>query len=281
MAEPMYWRIAQDLRHEIEGGKLRPGQQLPTELELREKYGASRNTIRDAMKWLASRAMVDSRPGQGTFVAEHRDTFVTTLSADIQTGRGGGEGLAADAEISARGHRAAVDPPRVELQRAADRIAERLRVAAGSLIISRHQARYIDGAPWSLQTSFYPMDLVTRGAQGLLLAEDIAQGTVTYLHETLGLAQVGYRDTILVRPPDQNEAGFLGLPDDGRIPVAVIIRTGYTDSPDGPAPFRVTVSVFPADRNQFVMNSGAVPGDLAGPARRPNAMTNSPGHMRH
>ncbi len=281
MAEPMYWRIAQDLRQEIEDGKLRPGQQLPTEGELRERYGTSRNTIRDAIKWLASRAMVDSRPGQGTFVAEHPDTYVTTLSADAETGRGGGEGAAAHIEISASGHHPQWDPPRVELRQAADHIARELWVAVGTLIVTRHQSRYIDGAPWSLQTTFYPMDLVTRGAQALLVAADIAQGTVTYLHETLDLTQVGYRDTILVRPPDQNEAEFLGLPDDGRIPVVVTIRTGYADSPDGPVPFRVTVSVFPADRNQFVMNSGAVPGDPAEPARLPNATTSSRGHMRH
>jgi hypothetical protein len=45
----------------------------------------------------------------------------------------------------------------------------------------------------------------------------------------------------------------------------VIVRTGYTGSATGPVPFRVTVSVFPADRNQFVMGSGPVPGDLLDP----------------
>ena len=95
MAEPMYWRIAQDLRHEIEGGELRPGQQLPTEQELREKYGASRNTVRDAMKWLMSRALVDSRPGQGTFVSEQPDAFITTLSPapTLATNAGAARGL--------------------------------------------------------------------------------------------------------------------------------------------------------------------------------------------
>jgi GntR family transcriptional regulator len=143
-------------------------------------------------------------------------------------------------------------------------------VAAGTLIVSRHQRRYIDGAPWSLQTSFYPMDLVTRGAQRLLVAKDIAEGTVVYLRETLGLIQVGYSDRILVRPPDQDEVPFFGLPDDGRIAVTVINRTAYTASADGLVPFRVTISVFPADRNQFVSNAGVVPHHLAGPVRPPD-----------
>ena len=46
MASPMYRRIAEDLREQIESGRLGPGQQLPTEPELREHYGSSRNTVR-------------------------------------------------------------------------------------------------------------------------------------------------------------------------------------------------------------------------------------------
>jgi DNA-binding GntR family transcriptional regulator len=36
MANPMYRQIAEDLREQIESGQLEPGQQLPTELELRD-----------------------------------------------------------------------------------------------------------------------------------------------------------------------------------------------------------------------------------------------------
>ena len=48
MPDPMYRQIADDLRGQIESGELEPGQQLRTELELRERYEASRNTVRDA-----------------------------------------------------------------------------------------------------------------------------------------------------------------------------------------------------------------------------------------
>ena len=68
MADPMYRQIAEDLRRQIEAGELPPGAQLRTELELREKYDASRNTVRDAIKWLITRGLVETRPGQGTFV---------------------------------------------------------------------------------------------------------------------------------------------------------------------------------------------------------------------
>ena len=89
MAEPMYRRIAEDLRQQIELGEVEPAQQLRTELELREHYGASRNTVRDAIKWLTTLGLVETRPGQGTFVVRKIDPYVTTLTTDPKTGPGG------------------------------------------------------------------------------------------------------------------------------------------------------------------------------------------------
>ena len=85
MANPMYRQIAEDLRAQIESGKLKPGQQLRTEIELREHYNASRNTVRDAIKWLTNLGLVETKPGQGTFVVQTIDPFVTTLTGDPET----------------------------------------------------------------------------------------------------------------------------------------------------------------------------------------------------
>lgn len=52
------------------------------------------------------------------------------------------------------------------------------------------------------------------------------------------------------------------------MPVVSLIRTGYEDTTEhGPIPFRVTFTVLPADRHQFVINSDKVPEELAAPAR--------------
>src|ERR1035438_5242213 len=99
MAAPMYRQIAEDLRWQIKSGSLRPGQQLRTEIELRAHYGASRNTVRDAIKWLTSLGLVETRAGQGTFVVKNIDPFITSLSADPTTGLGGGEGATYLSEV--------------------------------------------------------------------------------------------------------------------------------------------------------------------------------------
>ena len=248
---------------------LGPGSQIPTELELRDSYNASRNTIRDALKLLINAGLIETRPGQGTFVVEKFEPFITTLSGDWQTesGLGGGEGHAALAEVEARHRTAAASPPRVEILQAQGYVADRLQVEEGSDVISRHQKRTIDGQPWSLQTSFYPISFVALGAIRLLGAANIDEGTVRYLADTLQLKQVGYRDLIAVRAPDENEIKFFRLPAEGRTPVFVLLRTGFAqDADNNLIPFRLTESVFPSDRNQFVINAGEVPNRLGSAA---------------
>ena len=262
MAEPMYRQIAEDLRRQIEDGALRPGAQLRTELELREKYEASRNTVRDAIKWLITRGLVETRPGQGTFVVQKIVPFITTLTGNPKTASGG-EGASYSAEVEARFRKASDTPPKVGIEIASGLMASELQLPVGGTVISRHQQRYIDGTPWSLQTSFYPMDLVSQGAARLVEAGDIEEGTVAYLSASSGIKQAGYRDTITVRAPDMNETAFFRLPDDGRVSVIEQRRTAYAD--DG-RPVRLTVSVYPADRNQFTVIVGQVPDSAQEPA---------------
>lgn len=82
MPDPMYRQIAEDPRKQIESGALGHGDQLPTEPELRETYDASRNTVRDAVKWLITRGLVETRPGQGSFVVGKIDPYVTILTGE-------------------------------------------------------------------------------------------------------------------------------------------------------------------------------------------------------
>lgn len=266
MAESRYRMIAQELLEQIQSGESQPGDQIPTELELRDKYNASRNTVRDAIKLLVSRGLVETRPGMGTFVKQNVDPFLTSLSRDRRTGLSGIEGQGWDDEVRA-GHRTPwATVPRVEVLAAPPHIADRLRVPPGTQVITRRQERHIDRTPYALQSTAYPMELHKMGAARLLVAEDIEEGALTYIAQRLGLHEIGHRDRILVRPPREDEARFFRLPDDGHVSVVAIVRTGYRDSEDGPVPFRVTATVFPADRNQFLIESGEVPKELPGPA---------------
>jgi DNA-binding FadR family transcriptional regulator len=64
----VYEQIAAQIEQRILSGELRQGDRLPTEKELGEQFQASRTAVREAMKTLAQKGLVDMRPGRGTMV---------------------------------------------------------------------------------------------------------------------------------------------------------------------------------------------------------------------
>src|SRR5262249_41723988 len=66
--QPRYRQLAQTLINEIETGRYPVGDLLPTEFELCEQFGASRFTVREAIKQLVQLGLVDRQPGVGTRV---------------------------------------------------------------------------------------------------------------------------------------------------------------------------------------------------------------------
>ncbi|MCC6125745.1 MAG: GntR family transcriptional regulator [Pirellulales bacterium] len=68
MNRPKYRLLRDHIHAEISSGRLAPGSALPTEAEICEKLGMSRNTVRQALGELESEGLVERFPGRGTFV---------------------------------------------------------------------------------------------------------------------------------------------------------------------------------------------------------------------
>jgi len=285
VAQPKFRRVAADLRLKIESGELAPGTKLPNELELIETYGESRGTIRDAIALLVILELLERKPGQGTFVARRIKPIVTTLSQDPETGRAGGDASGAyqeyldslDRQLPAdfgAGQDASdllAEPrkstPSVERTPAPDYVARRLLVTPRDYVVRRYQEFWVDQLPWAIQTTFYPLELVDRGATDLLKATDF-ESELAYIAESTGLQRCGYRVRMLIRRPSADEVKFFQLPGDDSVHVVSLIRTAYEDKPGhGPYPFRANFTVFPGDRHQFVINSGKFPEEPVNPAR--------------
>ncbi|HLI87540.1 MAG TPA: FadR/GntR family transcriptional regulator [Ktedonobacteraceae bacterium] len=66
----IFEQIAEQIEKRILRGELRNGDRLPSERELSEQFHASRTAVREAMKTLAQRGLVDMRPGRGTIVID-------------------------------------------------------------------------------------------------------------------------------------------------------------------------------------------------------------------
>jgi GntR family transcriptional regulator len=249
--QPMYRHIADDLRSKIARGELAPNVKLPTEGDLSDQYEASRNTVREAIRRLTDEGLLESRPGQGTFVARKVDPFVTVLTADPKTGFGGGETVAYLSEVRKTHREPTTSIPRVEVRTVSDEVAVLLDIPAESQVVSRSQDRYIDNIPWSVQTSFYLMEFITKGATKLLMALDIEEGSVAYLANEIGIRQTGYRDWITGRLATEDEQTFFGIGHNA----AVFVDSRVAFDQDN-KPIRLTVTIFPVDRNQLVVNVG-------------------------
>jgi DNA-binding FadR family transcriptional regulator len=79
--------VASSISREIAQGRLKPGDQLPTEQVLATTFGVSRNVVREAIARLRSEGLVWSQQGRGAFVAEA--TNATVLPIDHEAMRTG------------------------------------------------------------------------------------------------------------------------------------------------------------------------------------------------
>lgn len=256
MTDVTYRAIADDLQHKIESGELEPGEQLPTEVVLRDSYGGvSRSTIRDALKLLTAQGLVETRHGRGSFVVQKIVPFVSKLST-VPTA-GGVEDAIYASEVERQKRKPDQTRPRVEIQPPPPEIAQLFGLEGDedAQVVSRYQKRSIDGMPYSTQVTYYPMDFVTQGATRLLEAKDFDKGVVEYLR-SCGIDQVGWRDLFTIRPPEESERAIFGLSDQIQVAVLEVRRTGYDRDK---RPMRVTITVYAGDRNQLELEAGSVP----------------------
>ena len=65
---PLYLQLASHIRDEIAGERLRPGDKLPSESELVERYGVGRVTVREALALLVNEGLLRKEQGRGAFV---------------------------------------------------------------------------------------------------------------------------------------------------------------------------------------------------------------------
>lgn len=62
--------IIDQVRDRVASGRLRPGDRLPAERELAETFGVGRSTVREAIRAMESLGLLETRAGEGTFVAD-------------------------------------------------------------------------------------------------------------------------------------------------------------------------------------------------------------------
>jgi GntR family transcriptional regulator len=78
---PAYYRLAEDLRNQIESGELKPGDMIPSTAQMARQYEISHMTVRQGLALLSKDGYIESIQGKGSFVtAPSMDNLVLRLS---------------------------------------------------------------------------------------------------------------------------------------------------------------------------------------------------------
>lgn len=226
---PMHAQLAMTLREAIERGDFSPGERLPAERDLAERYSASRTTVRLALSTLKSQGLIGSGQGQGTYVRKRRPILVLASRQD-ERGRRDETGAATfNAEIARQGRIGRQDIYEVEVVHADAESATWLDVEEGTPLLVRRRVMLVDEEPYQLGDSYYDYELVKDTA--IAEAAPIEEGVLTVLERAHGMPVHYFLDDLSFRMPTPREAELLDL--GPGIPVVRVVRVAY-DENDGP-----------------------------------------------
>src|SRR5947209_4737617 len=94
----LYEQIVQQIEQSVLKGNLKPGDQLPAERELAQRFGVSRTAVREAVKALREKGLVEAYSGRGTFITDGT-THAARQSFDLMVKIGQQEGSTHLAEL--------------------------------------------------------------------------------------------------------------------------------------------------------------------------------------
>lgn len=142
--QPLYDQLF-DLIHEKIDNELNPGDPLPSERSLCEKYGLSRTTVRLAMAELEARGLIVRKHGMGTFVADvaqEPSNLMDTYSFTEQ--------------MKSLGRNPRTEILEFEYCEAPRHIAEQLGIGLGDQTVRMSRLRMADGIPMMVERTYLP-----------------------------------------------------------------------------------------------------------------------------
>ena len=127
---PLYSQIKGLILQSLQSGEWKPGEAIPSEMDLATRYRVSQGTVRKAIDELAASNLVVRRQGKGTFVATHAEQHVQFrfLKLVPDSGTPGSEGPAQRDIIDCRRARASADVARALGLRTGDAVLQARRV---------------------------------------------------------------------------------------------------------------------------------------------------------
>lgn len=211
---PLYQQIKGLILQSLQAGEWKPGEAIPSEIELAGRYRVSQGTVRKAIDELASDNLLVRRQGKGTFVATHAEHHVQYRFLKLLPDRG-----TPDSEGPA--HRRIIDCRRL---RASAEIARALGLRSGDAVLQVRRVLAFAGVPTILEDLWLP-GTPFKGLTAERLA--VYDGPMYALFETeFGVRMVRAEEKIRAILPDPVQAQLLQVP--AGTPLLSVERVAYT-----------------------------------------------------
>lgn len=243
---PTYRRIADELRSLILSGKLRSGEKLKSENELKDQYSTTRVTVRKALALLKADGLLISEQGRGVFVRPRPNVQMLTTGANFRQRRNTGVSNF-NAEAAAQGLRPEQKILSVETVPASTEIASRLEIAEDAEVIVRRRAFFVNEDPMQLVDGYYPAELF--GGTEIAETRRIRGGVSRVIEDPEGPIRqriTQFVEDLEIRMPTPAESDALKIPPG--VPLARVLRTAHTTAGQI---VEVLDSRVPCDRHVF------------------------------
>lgn len=241
---PLYRQVQQAIAEHIAAGRLNPGEQLPSERTLCERFGISRVTARRALASLVEEGLIEASPGRGWFVSDgplgEPPNMLLSFTALARS-----RGLEPSAQVLAH-----------EVRDATMDEAELLHVAPGAAVLELERVRLLDGLPVAVDHCLIPLAHCPELAEA-----DFTRASVyDILRSKAGLAPTRAECTLEATSAGPAVAPLLGL--EAGAPVLISRQTTFDQHGE---PVESSRLVYRGDRYRF-RTTLTVGSQVGGPA---------------
>lgn len=208
---PLYHQLYEFLRNDILHGEWKPGDMLPPESELVERYEVSRTTVRQVLDMLVNEGLIYRQRGRGTFVAH------PTLEQGLM------RIVSFTDDMRQRGFTPGTEILFSDLVPASKEIAEALEIEPGEELARLSRLRLADGEPMSIEESH----LVHRYCPGVLESDYASNPLREVLERDYGIRWLRAKQVIraVLAPPKL--ARLLSIP--SKSALLYIERVSYSE----------------------------------------------------
>jgi GntR family transcriptional regulator len=231
---PYYFQLKELLIEEIKKGKLKPGQQIPSEFKLCEQFRVSRTVVRQAIGSLVQNGYLNRQKGRGTFVTkpEITENLFQNLTGSYE-------------DMLARGIKLVTKVLEQTKCEADSEILESLKLEPREPVIKIKRLRFISSEPIALVTTYIPYKICPP-----LLEENLTdQSLYDVLEEKYALIIAHGRRSLEAVSADRKTAALLGV----KVGAPLMLLNSISYLEDG-RPIEYFSALHRGDRSKFIVS---------------------------